>query len=427
MTEITTDRQAHASAYTPTENRIHEDPAHDAAQGLNPDASPGTPAETERAPDRLQTIVSPCRDGCAAIGEIASALDNPKHVGFLLLLISPDYDPEAIAEGLARYVPHIPNAGCSTSGAIAIERTIDHGILAIAFPKDTFEIVTSPLFDHAHLTFEDGVDLARNLRASLAQIEGPNDGRLFALTLLDGLSRREELLLAALEQVMDSISVVGGSSGDNLSLTKTFAVRNGEVQNGASVIVLVRTPVDFRSFKSDRFLPTDKRLIVTACDPANRLVRELNAEPAADAYARAIGVPRETLDHSVCCGNPLLVQVDGELFCRSVQAVNPDGSLVFYSAVETGVVFILGEVTGLTESLAHSMATIEAEMGDIDLILGFDCVQRKVEAEHIGAGPALRDLYRRHRVAGFWTYGEQYHGLHLNYTFTGLAIGRKGA
>ena len=388
------------------------------ADGLVSGARTGT-SET------VQTVISTLPDGKDAIGEIIDALETPENVGFLLLLISPDYDPEQISAGLARHAPDIPNAGCSTSGAIAVDRTLERGILALAFPSDTFEVVSSPLFDHAHLTFEDGVILAENLKASLAAHDDDPGQRLFALTLLDGLSRREELLLSALEQVMDSVVIVGGSSGDNLSLTTTFAVRNGDVRRGASIVILVRTAVEFRSFKSDRFLPTQTRLVVTACDPANRIVHELNAEPAAEAYARAIGVPRETLTHSVCCDNPLLVRIDGELFCRSIQAILPDGGLVFYSAVETGVVFALGKAAGLPESLAQSLTAINAEMGSVDVILGFDCVQRKVEAENMGVGPALGDLYKRYRVAGFWTYGEQYHGLHLNYTFTGLAIGRK--
>ena len=33
------------------------------------------------------------------------------------------------------------------------------------------------------------------------------------------------------------------------------------------------------------------------------------------------------------------------------------------------------------------------------------------------------DLYRRYNVVGFETYGEQYRSMHLNQTFTGLAIG----
>jgi hypothetical protein len=33
---------------------------------------------------------------------------------------------------------------------------------------------------------------------------------------------------------------------------------------------------------------------------------------------------------------------------------------------------------------------------------------------------------RRQRVIGFNSYGEQFNGMHINQTFTGVAIGRPG-
>ncbi|GJD58178.1 hypothetical protein IFDJLNFL_4094 [Methylobacterium dankookense] len=36
----------------------------------------------------------------------------------------------------------------------------------------------------------------------------------------------------------------------------------------------------------------------------------------------------------------------------------------------------------------------------------------------------IADLYRRYNVVGFETYGEQYRAMHLNQTFTGIAIGK---
>ncbi len=375
--------------------------------------------------DAVRVLVSTCPDGQAAVAEIVAGLGDPEAFGFLLLYVSPDYSPEDIASGLRRYAPDIPHAGCSTSGAIAFGRVVEHGLVAIGFAKASFEVACSPLFDLADFTIADGVELVTDLKAGIGTGDFTEKKNVFALTLFDGLSRREEQVLAALEHVLGTIDVVGGSSGDSLRLTGTFALRNGDVRRGAGVIVLMRTSLAFRSFKSDRFQPTGERFVVTACDPANRTILELNAEPAAEAYARALGVPPETLDHRVFSNHPLLVQVDGELFCRSIQTINADGSLVCYSAVETGVIFMLGKAGGIAESLRQSLTALEAEFTSIDLILGFECVQRKVEAETLGFMPGLHELYRKYRVAGFWTYGEQYHGLHLNYTFTGLAIGRQ--
>jgi hypothetical protein len=48
----------------------------------------------------------------------------------------------------------------------------------------------------------------------------------------------------------------------------------------------------------------------------------------------------------------------------------------------------------------------------------------RIDAEQRQISRAVSELYGRHRVIGFNTYGEQYHALHVNQTFSGLAIGR---
>ena len=60
--------------------------------------------------------------------------------------------------------------------------------------------------------------------------------------------------------------------------------------------------------------------------------------------------------------------------------------------------------------------------GPTALILGFDCVLRRIALEQAGLGDSVGRIYREHRVAGFNTYGEQHGGLHVNQTFVGLAF-----
>ena len=69
----------------------------------------------------------------------------------------------------------------------------------------------------------------------------------------------------------------------------------------------------------------------------------------------------------------------------------------------------------------------EKELGDVALYLGFDCIHRRLDAEQRQILRDLEDLYRRHNVVGFNTYGEQYLSMHLNQTFSGVAIGKRPA
>ena len=58
------------------------------------------------------------------------------------------------------------------------------------------------------------------------------------------------------------------------------------------------------------------------------------------------------------------------------------------------------------------------------MVLAFDCILRRLALDRAGLTDRMSDLYRRHRVAGFNTYGEQHSGMHVNQTFVGLAFMR---
>jgi hypothetical protein len=80
----------------------------------------------------------------------------------------------------------------------------------------------------------------------------------------------------------------------------------------------------------------------------------------------------------------------------------------------------------MLRSTEEALEAIGDEIGGIDLVIGFDCVLRRLDAENRQIRHQMEDLYRRHGVVGFHTYGEQFNAMHLNQTLTGIAFG-KGA
>ena len=56
------------------------------------------------------------------------------------------------------------------------------------------------------------------------------------------------------------------------------------------------------------------------------------------------------------------------------------------------------------------------------MVLGFDCILRRLALEREGLRDQMSELLTRYRVAGFNTYGEQHSGMHVNQTFVGLAF-----
>lgn len=65
---------------------------------------------------------------------------------------------------------------------------------------------------------------------------------------------------------------------------------------------------------------------------------------------------------------------------------------------------------------------LRRDLGAIDMVLGFDCVLRKVDASSRQVLRRVSEIYQTNNVVGFNTYGEQYISMHLNQTFTGIAF-----
>jgi hypothetical protein len=57
-------------------------------------------------------------------------------------------------------------------------------------------------------------------------------------------------------------------------------------------------------------------------------------------------------------------------------------------------------------------------------VIGCDCILRRLEFEQAGLESKVGRFIADNGVFGFSTYGEQFNGVHMSQTFTGIAIGR---
>lgn len=330
---------------------------------------------------------------------------------------------ESLASALARRAPALRYAGCSTAGEITPLGLEEGQAIAILFPRQRFTVVSTLIDDLSGQGIQDIAGRVEALKLGLkARLDGaPRD--IFALCFIDGLSFAEEAVTSAIDWVLDDIPLIGGSAGDDLAFETTGVLCNGAFGAGAAVVVLIATDVPFRVFKSENFEATDKKLVVTASDPERRIVKEFNAAPAAAEYAAAIGRCAADLSPMSFASHPVVVRVGGEHFCRSIQKVNPDGSLTFFCAIDDGIVLSLAQPLDIVDTARHALERAGAALGGIDTVLGFDCVLRRLDARNRQVYRDVSELYRQNRVIGFGTYGEQYRSMHLNQTFTGIAFG----
>jgi hypothetical protein len=370
----------------------------------------------------VQTAWTCAESAEAAVGEVSAVIDRAD-LAQLLVFFSRRYDAKPLGDAFADRFGDVPLVGCSTSGEITPAGFGEGSLLVVAFPQKGFNFVGGLIPDVQALTVEQGTEAVRSLRSRLDRTGERGYANRFAISLIDGLSKCEEVVVSAIAWALDGIPLVGGSAGDDLELEGTSLLLNGEVHRDAALLLLVETDYPVASFNHDHFEPTGTKLVVTASDTESRTVFELNAEPAAEEYASCVGLEPHTLAPMSFAAHPVIVRIGGDYYCRSIQQVNPDGSLSFFCAIDDGVVLTVAEPKDMVKSMTEELERLDAAIGGVDLVLGFECVLRRLDAENRQVKHKISDLYRRYHVVGFHTYGEQYNAMHLNQTFTGVAIG----
>ncbi|SDA43461.1 FIST signal transduction protein [Mesorhizobium qingshengii] len=360
-----------------------------------------------------------------AVATEAAAID----AGFALLFFSQSLvEASALSKALRTHAPTLHHAGCSTAGEITPQGLEDGHVLAMLLPSASFTAVSTMVDDLSSSGMDRITGEVEALRRSLRGRVGHEQTRnTFALCFIDGLSYAEEAVSSAIHWGLDDIPLLGGSAGDDLKFETTRLISNGRVTSDSAIIVLIATEIPFHVFKTDNFVPTDEKLVVTSSDPDHRIVREFNATNAAEEYAASVGILPQTLTPLSFASHPVVVKVGGEYYCRSIQKMHPDGSLSFFCAIDDGVVLSIAQPMDMVESTRAALRDVEERLGGIDMILGFDCVLRRLDARNRQVFRDISELYRVNNVIGFGTYGEQYRSMHLNQTFTGIAFGERQA
>jgi hypothetical protein len=358
--------------------------------------------------DDVITATSSATDVELVAQELARQLIHP-HLGFVLFFCSAEYD--------------LP--GCTSAGEITAQGYDRGCVSAIGFDHRSFSIASALIDEMERFSLLDAQQLVERLVSEcrtneLASIKGHS----FALTLLDGLSSREEVVLGALSAAFGSIPHFGGSAGDDNHLNQTHVYYGGEFHKGAAVVVLFNTWLDFEVFSTNHLLPQDEKLVVTSADSTSRRVYELNAAPAAQEYADLVGVPLDALNHNLFAAHPLGVRIGEQYYVRSIQRVNEDLSLTFYCAVENGIVLTAMQPGTLLADTRRVFEGLRERLGPLLLTIGCDCFLRRMEIEEHGGVEEVSDFLRSQNVIGFNTYGEQFNGMHINQTLTGVAIGK---
>ncbi len=277
------------------------------------------------------------------------------------------------------------------------------------------------------------LSLCRSQAVSLGRQQTKrNTGRTglksFGLMMVDGSSMWEEFVAAAIYEALGDVTLVGGSAATSLKQPAAAVYHGGRFLKDAAVLALFETSsLDFASFAVQHFVPSTKRLVITLADPDRRAVYEINGEPAARAYAKALGVAETELcaRHFACY--PLLLDLGDQLLPRAIRARQPDGSLLMACAIEEGLVVSIADSKDPLATLEQALDDVARRVPEPVALLVFDCVLRRLELETRGLDADVGRLLAQRGAVGFSSFGEQLGPLHTTHTLTGIALGTSAA
>ncbi len=364
---------------------------------------------------RVRQGISIKQDAEEAVFDLAQQIKQPDS-RINLAFFSDDYDPRRLGPALKKYLDG-PVIGCTTAGQLSELGFQRGGMSGASLAGDQLSAVPyliHPLSSHLEQVAEIALDVQKR--------QSVTESSAFGFLLIDGLSMKEEPLISSLYMALGNVPIFGGSAGDNLRFKKTFVYHDGRLLEDAAVFTLFSTSLPFHIFKHQHFVPSTIKLVVTEAEPEKRLVREINGGAAAEVYAQLIGRTIDQLDSAVFSQHPLMLKIGNDYFVRSISNVEADGSLKFFCAIDAGLVLTIGRGDAALESLDRDLQRITRDMGEPAVIIGCDCILRRLEMEAHGIDDHIGKLLAGSKIVGFSTYGEQINSVHVNQTFTGVAI-----
>jgi len=350
-----------------------------------------------------------------AVLELAEQL-RASELNAMIFFCSPTYDLEILGQAISEHFK-CPVVGCTTAGEIISPAGyVRNSLIGVGFASP--DISFNPIFIPSLTDFINTSD-----SSFLLSVPSEYPRKQFGMLLIDGLSLLEERVVAEIHKQLRGIPLIGGSAGDGLNFGQTFIYHDGKFYSNAATLSVFSTTLPFKTFHFQHFSPTDTKLVITEADVTTRKVYEINGFPATAEYARIVGVTPDELSPAIFATHPLMLRIGGEYYVRAIQKADYDGSLTFYCAIENGLVLTIAKSNNLPENLKRQLAELTNDLPDLQLIIGCDCILRRFELEQYADFDNIAGVLSPYPFIGFSTYGEQYSGIHVNQTLTGVAIG----
>lgn len=345
-------------------------------------------------------------DSAAAVRELRNKFsDFP--VQTLFFFASHVFD-DSIADLVQKAFPGVLTVGCSSYAEMGEGGIHTGSLTAIAFSPDTFEVAEAAVAEHITSSV-DAVDQAfKRLEERIGRRMIDLDFHShFGMTLFDGSSPNIEKVMERAGNLSDII-FVGGYASDDFSMRGIRQYLNGQVYRDSAVMSVFKPRGRFSLLKTQSAMPLGATVTVTKADPADRVILELDGEPAVEVYARSIGLEVEDLADDLFLIYPLGLMAQGEPFIRAGRRILDNGGLQLFCSVMEGQRLSLMRTEDIVLSTKKALAEKRHELGGIRALVDFDCAHRALTLQSDRLEESYAGLFTGMESAGFFTFGEAY-------------------
>lgn len=230
----------------------------------------------------------------------------------------------------------------------------------------------------------------------------------------------EEIVLDSLKSALKdyNIPVFGGSSGASGPGAANFVSLDGMTLDKGCVFALIRN-LEGRIglFKENIYKPMNTVFTATEVDCEERVVYEFDGMPAADAFAKALGVDRSELQDQIIT-HPLGRMIGDDICITEGKDVMSDGSISFYARIYNCTKLAILESENWEKVWNRTAGEVNAVMDKKSFTIAVNCAARSIMFEKGDKmGDFVDGLSKEYGpFIGISGFGEQLNSEHLNQT-----------
>ncbi|WP_432459453.1 methyl-accepting chemotaxis protein [Agarivorans sp. QJM3NY_25] len=281
----------------------------------------------------------------------------------------------------------------------------------------------------AHATDDSAERRIKHILGELKAIQLPfqvESRDTLALTYFDGLAGSEDFFTQALYRSQRfPCYFIGGSAGGKLDFKQAEVGLDGQVLSGQALVGFCKVAPAYRYgiMKSHNFEATGHGFDVAEFDPFTRVLHsvlddKMQLRSPVDCLSEHFHCSAEQVEQQLN-KHSFGIQINKELFIRSVAAINADGSIRFFSDFSFGDRLLLVKAKDFNQSTQRDYQQFMRGKPNKPLaMIANDCILRRLNND---SSLNQANSFDGICLSGFSTFGE-FLGLHQNQTITAVAF-----